>query len=168
MALRPVLQRKLGESSPDLLDEGFEFRFVTFQDVKASLVRIFGTPARAIIYDAGIDPGRRSYDRMANEAESGEEVLKLLVRRKAGQNWGKISVEHVDWKTNSGRISVDGCFEARGRMATQLSTEPSCDFFRGYLAGFFSELFDGDLRVVEEKCMTMGDVRCVFSFRSSP
>ncbi len=168
MALRHVLQRKISEPSLSMQDEGFEFRFVTFQDLKSSLVRIFGSPARAIVYDAGIEPGRRSFDRMVNETKSKEEVLKLLVSRKAGQNWGMISVESLDWQTNSGRISIQDCFEARGRKETQLSVEPSCDFFKGYLAGFLSALFRSDVKVIEERCMAMGDALCVFAFRPTP
>jgi predicted hydrocarbon binding protein len=168
LALRQMLQRKFSENSVVQHDEGFEFRFVTFQELKSSLVNIFGAPARTIVYDAGIEPGRRSFDRLAKKTDSREEVLQLLVQRKAGQNWGSISVEALDWKANSGRISIADCFEARGNKATQLSGEPSCDFLKGYLTGFFSALLGYDVRVTEERCMAMGDPRCVFAFRASP
>lgn len=166
LAFGQALQRRLHESTLGPREEGFEFRFETFQDLKSSLVRIFGVSARIIIYDAGIDPGRRSYGRMARDSLSREEALKLLVHRKASQNWGRITVESIDWQMKSGRISVEDSFEARGAKE-QLSKERSCDFFKGYIAGFFSELLDEEVTVTEERCVATGDDRCEFAFRAS-
>ena len=135
--------------------------------MKASLVRIFGVSARVIIYDAGIDPGRRSYGRMVRDSLSREEALKLLVQRKASQNWGRITIESLDWQTKSGTISIEDSFEARG-ATTQLSKQRSCDFFKGYLAGFFSELFGEEVVVTEDRCVAMGDALCEFAFRVCP
>jgi predicted hydrocarbon binding protein len=167
LAFGQTLQRKLHDSSLGPREEGFEFRFETFQDLKASLVRIFGVSARIIIYDAGIDPGRRSYGRMARDSLSKEEALKLFVHRKASQNWGRIAIESIDWQTSSGRISVEDSFETRG-MTGPLSKERSCDFLKGYVAGFFSELFDAEVVVKEERCVATGDARCEFAFSASP
>jgi predicted hydrocarbon binding protein len=130
-------------------------------------MRVFGTPGRAIVYDAGIDPGRRSCDRIVKETNNRKEALKLLVHRKAAQNWGRIAIESIDWRTNSGRVSVEDSFEAKGMQVTRPTGEPSCDFFKGYFAGFFSELFQREIAVTEERCGATGDSRCVFTFRPS-
>ena len=164
-----ALQRRLHEPALGPREEGFEFRFETFQDLKSSLVRIFGVSARVIIYDAGIDPGRRSYSRMVRDSLSREDALKLLVQRKASQNWGRINIESIDWQAKSGRISVEDSFEARG-ATVQSPKEPSCscDFFKGYVAGFFSELLAAEVAVREERCVAMGNERCEFEFKACP
>ncbi len=161
MAVAQVFEGMLHESRGFSKDEGFEFRFETFQDLKMSLIGIFGAAGRAIIYDAGIEPGRRSCRRTAAVARSKDEVLRLLVHKKSRQNWGDIVLDEIDMSTRSGRISISNCFEAIGAE----SRGPSCDFVRGYLAGFMAE-FLGEEKVVvrEESCRADGSSKCAFVF----
>jgi len=161
LALRQVFEGILHEPEVFSKDEGFEFRFETFQDLKTSLVRIFGTAGRAILYDAGIEPGRRSCRRIMAVARTKEEVLRLLVVKKNRQNWGDLVIDEMDLKTKSGRISMSNCFEAREAD----SRGPSCDFIRGYLGGFLSEFF-GEEKVMmrEESCKADGASKCTFVF----
>jgi predicted hydrocarbon binding protein len=161
LAIRQMFEGMLREREVFSKDEGFEFRFETFQDLKTSLLSIFGAAGRVIVYDAGIEPGRRSYRRTMSVARSRDEALQLLVQKKRLQNWGDLVLEELDFETKSGRVSVSNCFEAREAS----SKGPSCDFFRGYLSGFLSELF-GEEKVVmrEESCMADGGSRCTFVF----
>ncbi len=161
MAIRQVFEARLHDQETFSKDEGFEFRFVTFQDLKTSLIGVFGVAGRAIIYDAGVEPGKRSCRRIMTVARTHQEALTLLIRKKSRQNWGDMVLDEVDLETRSGRISVANCFEAR---EVQLEG-PSCDFFRGYLAGFLSELLGEEkVMVREESCRAQGASGCTFVF----
>lgn len=53
---------------------------------------------------------------------------------------------------------VTDSFEALAHKTDQ----PCCHFFRGFLAGFLSELFGKTVTVTEEKCAGKGDEHCEF------
>jgi bacteriochlorophyll 4-vinyl reductase len=136
-------------------------RFVTFQELKASLLRVFGPSASAIVYDAGIEPGRSSCIRLLKACKTKQEALTVLTRRKASQNWGALAFDDLDWKEHSGKVVVANSFESRGMQ----SKEPSCHFFKGYLTGFLSELFQDEVAMSENRCRAIGHSRCEFTFR---
>jgi len=150
-------------SLKDILEknEGFVFRFITFLEVKESLQDVFGTASNSILYYAAIKAGRRACRRRLEATKNREDALKLLVKDKAEQNWGDITFKKVDWEKRSGRIMVSNSFEARGVR----SKEPFCYFFKGYLVGFLSELFQDDVAVSEDRCVAKGDEDCEFDFR---
>jgi predicted hydrocarbon binding protein len=163
LALKQIFQGRSSESGHLERDEGFEIRFVTFNEIKLSLWKVFGSAADSIVYDAGIEPGRRSCRRLVTIAGGAKETLVLLSERKANQNWGQFSFNKVDLQRGTGRICVDNSFESR-----EMRVEgTSCNFLRGYFAGFLSELFHLGIAVTEEKCRARGDTRCEFTFRAA-
>jgi len=42
--------------------------------------------------------------------------------------------------------------------------QPCCNFLRGFLSGFLSELFEKSITITEEKCAGKGDEHCEFIF----
>ena len=113
-----------------------------------------------ILYTAAIKCGVHFYNKMKKAFDRREEALNLFSRLKREENWGAIAFRDVDFKSGSGRVIVRNSFESVARKTSQ----PSCHFFRGFLAGFLSELFKRTIVVTEEKCAGRGDVHCEFVF----
>ena len=97
---------------------------------------------------------------MKKEFDATKEALTLFSRLKREENWGDVVFRDVDFERGSGKIIVRNSFESMARKAK----EPSCHFFRGFLAGFLSELFNKTVVVTEEKCASRGDAHCQFRF----
>lgn len=135
--------------------------FATFQGLKASLFKVFGPTATSIIYDAGIEPGRRSFLTLMKDCKTKKDVLELLIQYKANENWGDVRFHNMDWQGHSGKVSVARCFESRGVQ----SGDSQCYFLKGYLTGFLSELFLTEVTMVEVRCNAKGDALCEFTFQ---
>jgi len=76
-------------------------------------------------------------------------------------NWGKVVFQDINIQNGLGRLLVYNSFETMSRKGTRAS----CYFLRGYLAGFFSELFEREVNIEEERCAAMQHDCCEFSFR---
>ncbi|UCE29143.1 MAG: 4-vinyl reductase [Candidatus Bathyarchaeota archaeon] len=139
----------------------FTFQFETFGQMEDALELIFSPSAASVIlYTTAIKCGVRSYMKMKEEFNTGKEALNYLSSRKKEENWGKMAFQGVDFENKSGRIVIDDSFE----VMTRKTNQPSCHFFRGFLAGFLSELLKKRIAVTEEKCAGKGDKHCEFVF----
>jgi len=116
--------------------------------------------ASVILYTTAIKCGVHLYQKTKKEFNKKEEALNYLSSLKKEENWGKMSFQEVDFKNGSGRVIIDDSFEAMTRKTSQ----PSCHFFRGFIAGFLSELLKKTIIVTEEKCAGKGDEHCEFVF----
>lgn len=95
------------------------------------------------------------------EAETKEEALNHLSELKRKEKWGKIAFRDIDFKNGTGKVVIFNSFETIFRKAS----EPCCYFFKGFLTGFLSELFNKDITVTEMKCAGKGDEYCEFVFK---
>lgn len=78
---------------------------------------------------------------------------------------GKIENLVIEFESKRGSLKVYDLFESKtsiGEFAT-----PKCHFFRGFLAGFLSQLLETNIRVFEVKCIAKGDLYCEFIFEPS-
>lgn len=116
--------------------------------------------ASVILYTTAIKCGVHLYQKTKKEFNKKEEALNYLSSLKKEENWGKMSFQEVNFKNGSGRVIIDDSFEAMTRKTSQ----PSCHFFRGFIAGFLSELLKKTIIVTEEKCAGKGDEHCEFVF----
>ncbi len=146
----------------------FSFQFVTFDDFVSALELIFSpSGASVILFTAAVRCGAQSYSRMKNEVGTKEQALRRLSELKRKENWGKLTFNEVDFANGSGRVVVADALETMARKleggleAGQLG----CDFLRGFLTGFLSELLEKSVNVSEEKCARNGDKHCEFLFR---
>ncbi|MCK4320005.1 4-vinyl reductase [Candidatus Bathyarchaeota archaeon] len=140
----------------------FTFQFETFGQMENALELIFSPSAASVIlYTTAIKCGVHLYQKTKKEFNKKEEALNYLSSLKKEENWGKMSFQEVDFKNGSGRVIIDDSFEAMARKTNQ----PSCHFFRGFIAGFLSELLKKTIVVTEEKCAGKGDEHCEFIFR---
>jgi len=139
----------------------FSFPFEMFSEMESALELIFSPSAAAVIlFMAALKCGISSCRKIKREAKTREETLNRLSELKSEQKWGEISFQDVDFEKGTGRITILDSFETVARKTSQ----PNCHFFRGFLAGFLSELFMRSIKVDEEKCAGKGDEYCEFVF----
>ena len=152
---------------PKLSKESFSFQFVTFNDLVSALELIFSPSAASVIlFTAAVKCGTQSYNRLKNEFKTKEEALSNLSEVKGKENWGKLTFRDVDFVEGSGKVIVVDAFEtiALKEGRNQVAGQPYCNFLRGFLTGFLSELFEKSVTVTEEKCAGKGDEYCEFIF----
>jgi hypothetical protein len=153
---------------PKLPKNSFSFQFVTFNDLVSALELIFSPSAASVIlFTAAVRCGAQSYNRMKKKFGTKEEALRRLSELKRKENWGKLTFRDVDFVNGSGKVTVADALEtmARKAEASREAGQPCCNFLRGFLTGFLSELFEKSLTVSEEKCARKGDEHCEFTFR---
>jgi len=133
----------------------------------SALELIFSPSAASVIlFTAAVKCGAQSYNRMKKEFGTKEEALRRLSELKRKENWGKLTFRNVDFANGSGKVIVADAFETVARKAEGRETsQPCCNFFRGFLTGFLSELFEKSVTVTEEKGVGKGDEHCEFIFR---
>jgi len=104
---------------------------------------------------------------MKKEFGTKEEALRRLHELKRKENWGKLTFRDVDFVNGSGKVIVADAFETIARKAGEgrETSQPCCNFLRGFLSGFLSELFEKSITITEEKCAGKGDEHCEFIFR---
>ena len=139
----------------------FSFRFETFRKFESSLEEIFSPSAASVIlYTSASKCGKDAYKKLMKRARTKREALLYLSMMKRWENWGKLSIETIDFENGNGKIIVVNSFETIAHRSNQ----PCCHFLRGFLAGFLSELFSKEISVDEEKCAAKGDEYCEFTF----
>lgn len=146
----------------------FSFEFVTFNDLTSALELIFSPSAASVIlFTAAVKCGTQSFSRMKKGFGTREEALHTLSKQKKEENWGEISFRDVDFVNGSGKIVVEESFEtvARKTRKSKEANRPCCNFLRGFLSGFLSELFGKSVTVDEERCVGKGDENCEFAFK---
>ena len=152
---------------PKLPKNSFSFQFVTFNDLVSALELIFSPSAASVIlFTAAVKCGTQSYNRMKKKFGTKEEALSRLSELKRKENWGKLTFRDVDFVNGSGKVIVADALETMAPKAEggREAGQPCCNFLRGFLTGFLSELFERSLTVTEEKCARKGDEHCEFTF----
>ena len=150
-----------------MLKNSFSFQFVTFKDLVSALELIFSPSAASVIlFTAAVKCGSQSYNRLKKEFGTKEEAFRRLSELKSKENWGKLTFQDVDFNTGSGKVVVADAFEtmARKEEKGQVTGQPCCNFLRGFLSGFLSEIFEKSITITEEKCAGKGDEHCEFVF----
>jgi len=126
----------------------------------------YGTGAEAFLYYLGYDLGYEAAKTFRQEIEyRREEVLEVLKVIQA-LGWGRMEDLKVEFDAGRGSLKVYDLFESKtsvGEFATA-----KCHLFRGFLAGFLSQLLGRNVRVFEIRCIARGDPYCEFVFEPSP
>ena len=129
----------------------------------SALELIFSPSAASVIlFTASVRCGAQSYNRMKKEFGTKEEALRRLSELKRKENWGKLAFRDVNFVDGSGKVIVVDAFETMARKTKR--EHPCCNFLRGFLSGFLSELFEKSITITEEKCAGKGDEHCEFIF----
>jgi len=121
----------------------------------------FSSGACFILYEMGKAAGENKVKTM-NEKYNLDKLtlLKVILAEKAAKGWGIPEIEKFDEEKFEAVIAVQELFECllfQGR-----NKEGKSHFFRGYLAGVLSQLFNKSVSVTETECIAKGDRNCKF------
>ena len=114
-----------------------------------------GEEVRAVLYTAGVEWGRREFERFKAEAEAKNKLLYHI--RNMGLNDFKVKFSQILTRSGWGEFDIDEkhdfvfihlCNSAYGEMVSQHNLMYN-DLFAGFFAGFFSDLIGVDFDSVE-------------------
>ena len=160
--LRKRVYIGLEEVSERSLKEFFLMQYETFGQIENALELIFSPSAASVIlHTAAMKCGVHAYKKISKRVKTKQDILGQLSKLKHEEKWGEITFASVDFKRGSGKVRIDKSFEAVARKSNPLG----CYFFRGFLTGFLSELFNKSITVTEEKCLSKGSPNCQFTFQ---
>jgi predicted hydrocarbon binding protein len=143
------------------LDKGVLFSFETISEIESALEEILSPSAASMILcTIAKKSGVNSCRKIMKKARTKEKMLNYLSKLKNDDNWGRLSLQNIDFANGSGKIIIIKSFESIARKTIQ----PCCQLFRGFLEGSLSELFGKNITITEEKCAGKGDKHCKFVF----
>jgi len=133
----------------------------TFVDCFKRLYEKFGSGAGFILYEMGKAAGENKV-KIINEKYNLDRltVLKVILAEKSAKGWCIPEIEKFDEEKVEITIVVQELFECipfKGK-----NRDPKSQFFRGYLAGVLSQLFNKHVSVIETECVAKGDQNCKF------
>lgn len=115
-----------------------------------------------ILYQIGEAGGQRVFDSL--KALVGFEFIRKNVGRTlnlfTALGYGILNVKAVDLDAKTAYIHIQGGFESADSRSA--SVTPQCHFIRGLLGGWFSQLFESRIEVIETQCVAKGNPACVF------
>lgn len=141
------------------------FRAETLGTIFARVNEIFGggPAAGVLLYEMGEAAGRSTYqfvkDMVGEEAIKQE--LEQWVNLFRATGWGIVRLERVDCETNQASLEVRANFECvhyKGK-----SSDARGHFLRGFIVGWFSEVFGKRMTAQESSCVAKGDESCRFT-----
>ena len=124
------------------------------------------TGAEAFLYYLGYDLGYESAQIFRQEIKYYREEVLEVIKVIQALGWGKIEDLTIDFDSKRGGLKIYDLFESK--TSIRQFTTVKCHFFRGFLAGFLSQLLETNIRVFEIRCIAKGDPYCEFIFESSP
>lgn len=133
-----------------------------FKDIR----ELFGTAANAFLYYIGFETGKKLYLRLI-ELTNGpqlEALIEALRIVNVTMGWGIIKSVYVDKILKKAAVVVYENFECDLGKG---SITPYSHFYRGILAGFFTEYFGEEMTAEETKCIAKGDNYCKFKIRKA-
>ena len=119
-----------------------------------------GTGGAVVIYEQGRVFGKTAFTRYLRElgVEWARDHLDYTLRVWTAVGWGHVKAVAADFKAGVVRLRLLDGLECAGRQAHA----PYSQFFRGYLAGAGSVLFETEVDCTETKCVAMGETACEF------
>lgn len=137
------------------------FRVETIAEMFRRLKETFGSGAALIIYTMGVGAGRNRAENISKKyGATGLKALQIIIAERAARGWGIAKIKSAEENDLKVVVEVEDlfeCFPYKGSMK-----EPQSIFFRGYLDGVFSALFNKKVQVKEIECVAKGDPKCVF------
>jgi len=138
----------------------------TIADSFNRLYEKFGSGASFILYEMGMAAGENKVKRMSEKYDLDMlTVLRAILAERAAKGWGIPRIERFDEEKTEVTINVQELFEClpfRGKYK-----EAKSQFFRGYLTGVLSQLFNKAVSVMEVECIAKGDQNCKFISQDS-
>jgi len=173
-SMNVALDMNLNEEKIDgLLIDNFHFpllvlneRSITLRvDSLANIIKrlyeVFGSGGATILYEMGMELGENAVKKTKERYNiKGVEVLKAILIERITKGWGIPELEEFNEEKNIAIIRVHElceCIPFKG-----MKKEANSYFFKGYLTGILKNLFNKEVKVIEEKCVAKGDPYCLF------
>ena len=145
-----------------LSERAVVFRVGTWAAMFRHLTEMTGKSVASVLrHQMGLEAGDAKAKQVQAEFNlHGEDALRIILAERVAKGWGVPSILKYDPTGRTAVVSVEGLFECMtmGRDAT----EPTGDFFRGYLQGALSVLMNTKINVREIECVTRGHPKCSF------
>ncbi|MBS7633594.1 4-vinyl reductase [Candidatus Bathyarchaeota archaeon] len=142
-------------------DRALIFRKEIYEEIFRGVRKQFGTAGEAFLYYVGFETGKRAYLNYVQLA--GAEELKALITTAKAVNmtlgWSIFKEVKISEKAKTATAILSENFEcdlARGYG------KPYSQFYRGAIAGIFTQYFKEEMKVEEVKCIAKGDPYCQF------
>jgi predicted hydrocarbon binding protein len=120
-----------------------------------------GAAARVVMYEMGEAAGRAIMKDLLNQLGTDiiKDELRSIVGLYSSNGWGIFDLVSVDLDKMKAEIRCRDNFEC---IHYQKSPVPRSNFLRGHIAGWFSELLESRVEVIEEYCVAKGGSFCHF------
>jgi len=121
----------------------------------------FGSGASFILYEMGKGAGEDKVKTL-NERYDLDKLtaMKVILAERTAKGWGISKIEKFDEEKVEIIITVQELFECAPFKGK--NRDAKSQFFRGYLAGTLSRLFNKPVSVIETECIAKGDQNCKF------
>jgi predicted hydrocarbon binding protein len=126
---------------------------------------IFGSESKSahvVLHQVGEAGGLVEFE--SAKAVTGADFIKKNVSRTfnlyTALGYGITNLTAIDFERKTAEMHVRDSFECK--RSSDPSGAPQSHFIRGLIAGWFSQLFETKIDVIETKCITKGDPDCVF------
>jgi predicted hydrocarbon binding protein len=143
-------------------ERSITLRVETVGDMFGRLYEVFGSGAGVILYEMGLKAGENKAESVCGKYGVGDlKALKIVLAERIAKGWGIPELAEFNKEEPSITIRVQDLFEClpfKGKLR-----ETRSNFFRGYLTGLLSVLFDKKVTIVEVECIAKGDQYCVFT-----
>ncbi len=140
-------------------ERSFTLRVESFGAILRRLYEKFGTGAAVILYEMGIGMGESKFKSVVSKYKVNKETaVKIILAERSAKGWCIAQLE--DYDKNGAIIVARELFEC---LPFKNSQERSISqFFRGYLAGIFQQVYGRSVSVTEVECIAKGDGACKF------
>ncbi|MEM3626988.1 MAG: 4-vinyl reductase [Candidatus Bathyarchaeia archaeon] len=137
------------------------FRKEIYEEIFKGVRNRFGTAGEAFLYYVGFETGKQAYLNYVQLAGT-EEPKALITTAKAVNmtlGWSILKDAKINEESKTATVILSENFEcdlARGYG------KPYSQFYRGAIAGIFTQYFKEEMKVEETKCIARGDPHCQF------
>jgi predicted hydrocarbon binding protein len=140
-------------------ERSFTLRVESFGAILKRLYEKFGTGAAVILYEMGIGMGESKFKSIVSKYHVDKQTaVKLILAERSAKGWCIAQLE--DYDRNGAIIVTRELFECLPFKNSQ--ERPISQFFRGYLAGMFQQIYGRSVSVTEVECIAKGDNACKF------
>lgn len=139
------------------------FKVESWGNITAHLQQRFGTGGAVILYEMGLKAGEARAREVIAEGFKGSIALDVILSERVALGWGVPKLIEFDENRVEGSLSVQELFECLPFKSSGKDSRSS--FFRGYLAGVITQIFNKKVRVEEVECIGKGDQTCLFKIK---
>ncbi len=135
-----------------------------FAEMIKGLYEKFGEIAATLLYHEAFSGGKFLAEYLSKKLKlDGRELLAECLKFYQAGGWGKVTLVKYDTRKPEIVLRLQDSLECGifGRLE-----KPTSHFLRGHLSGLLTGLLGRNVRVIERKCIAMGDPYCEFQLET--